>query len=55
MKSTELTYADIEQLQHILTLYITEYKEEMSNTHNQSLELLQLKLIVMRSQLEKGK
>ena len=52
MKKIELSYAEIEQLQHILNVYMQTFKEHMGDKHYESLDSLKLKLIAMRAQLE---
>ncbi len=47
MKKTALTYADIEKLQYILRNY-----SENTFQHDPELELLKLKLIGMRAEME---
>lgn len=55
MNKTKLTYADIEQLQHVLNAYVAEFHGEMGDSYKQSLENLKLKLIVVRAQMEQDK
>lgn len=52
MLKKNLTYAEIEILQHVLRLYISEYKAEMGKSYQDTLESLKLTLIVLRAQLE---
>ena len=52
MLKKHLTYAEIEILQHVLRLYISEYKAEMGKSYQDTLESLKLTLIVLRAQLE---
>ena len=47
MKKTALTYAEIEKLQYILRNY-----SNNTTQHNQELESLILKLIMMRAEME---
>jgi hypothetical protein len=52
MLKKHLTYAEIETLQHILNLYMVEYKDEMGKNYQDTLEALKMTLIVLRAQLE---
>lgn len=52
MKKIQLSYADVEKLQHILKDYMTNYNEHMSKQYYDELEALALKLIGMRAQME---
>ena len=52
MEKIQLTYEDVERLQHILRDYMTNYNEHMSKQYYDVLEALALKLIAMRAQME---